>query len=397
MSIGSVRAAALLPFLLGSLAPGCARDTGGAAIVRKSALGALPTETVGLLVLEVRALRALKRTSSWMEEMAAITDQEGPFREVRDRFGLETLKRLDRIGLAVVPGPDDRVAYGIVAEGSFDPAKIREALGGQDLVTLVEGEGRPDFSVAALTGGSFALGPRHVLEVIRANARRRGAGLDGNRPFLDLLLKVRPTSQVWGAVDCRALGRFARKSPLVQGIGGSVIVNSPQASSLVSIAFEGRIADKVEFDLLGRVDAEPHARTLAEAARGLIAIARMGAGAGQAGGWPEFLEGITLEQHGSAITLHGLVPEKAMAALAARAQAASERRREAPSGLGPAAPEGGGLQGSPAATPLTSAPAPTMPEPAPTEVAPGAAAPAPSASAPTPAAPAGSPAVAPKP
>src|SRR6059036_3139823 len=115
MSIGWLKRRALLPVLLGLLAPGCVRDTGGAAIVRGSALGAFPKETVGLLVLEVRSLRSLKRASTWMEEMAAISDQEGPFREVRDRFGMETLKRLDRIGLAIVPESGNTVGYGIVA------------------------------------------------------------------------------------------------------------------------------------------------------------------------------------------------------------------------------------------------------------------------------------------
>jgi hypothetical protein len=362
MSKGAVRAA-LVPVILGLLAYGCSRDTGGAAIVKKSSLGSFPKETVGLLVLEVRPLRSQKRASSWVEEMAEIADQEGPFRQVRDKFGMETLKKLDRVGLAIVPGADKTMDYGIVAEGSFDPSKIREALGGQDLVTLEEEQGKPDFSVAALEGGALALGPRRVLEVIRANAVRRGSGLDGNRPFLDLLMKVRPASHVWGAVDCRALGGLARESALAQGIGGSVLAKSPQANNLLSLAFQGKIGDSVEFDLLGRADAEANARTLADAARGLIAIGRIGVGQGRTGGWLEFLDGLSIEQHGTAITLHGSVSEKAMTSLAAQAQEASADRSRhgaapAPPGTLAPAPAGPATQGpAPAGEPVAPAPA----------------------------------------
>jgi hypothetical protein len=284
---------------------------------------------VGLLVVEVKALRVPEPGVPWMQEMARIAE-EGPFREIKERFGMDAFKDLDRIGLAIVPQADNKVAYGIVAEGAFDGEKMRQALGGQEIVTMIEVEGRPDFSVTVLQGGGIAVGPRSVLEVIRANAARRGSGLDDNRALLALLAKVQPTSQVWGAVDFRTLASLTQEFARTQGKGESNLT-PPQIRSLKALAFEGRIGKTVEYRLLGLADAEDHAKTLAEAARGLIALGRMGASREGGAMWLELLEGISIDQSGTTVNLRGSIAEKTLAALAEKAGAAVAQEDAAPS------------------------------------------------------------------
>ncbi|MGH9798376.1 MAG: hypothetical protein ACRD5D_09520, partial [Candidatus Polarisedimenticolia bacterium] len=141
----------------------CAGRKDGAAIVKRSLLGTLPKESVALLVLETRAIGRAGARAEWLREFARIAE-EGPFREIRDRLGMELLAGTGRIGMAVVPRPDHKVAYGIVAEGKYDRDKVRAVIGGGEIGTLVEaGDTLPDLSLLILDGG-LAVGPRDVLE-----------------------------------------------------------------------------------------------------------------------------------------------------------------------------------------------------------------------------------------
>ncbi len=314
------RAGAALLALLAFLAAACARRETGATIVRASTVGALPRESVALLVVDLRALGQAAPAARWMREMAEVAEQEGPFRTVRERFGEETLRDLHRLGVAIVPRPDNRLEYGLVAEGPFEPARLRSALGGQEMATLEEAEGRPDLSAAVLKGGHLALGPRSVLEIVRANDARRGHGVDGNALLLDRLGKLPGTAPVWGAIDVRALAENARPLSGAQGLGDpAALAPGAQAiSSLVSLAFEGTAGTPAAFSLLGRADGEAHARSLADAARGLVALGRMGADQDRARDWLEFLDAIAIDQKGLEVTLRGTVPKRLMGSLAER-------------------------------------------------------------------------------
>src|SRR5262245_46659953 len=127
--------AALLALLA---APGCGARKGAAGMVRSSVLGTYPKETAALLVLEIKKIRALRPDTPWIKDMAALADrQDGPFSEIIRRLGPEILGRLERLSLAVVP-QNESVGYAVLAEGSFDGAKLREALGGSDSLTLAE-------------------------------------------------------------------------------------------------------------------------------------------------------------------------------------------------------------------------------------------------------------------
>jgi hypothetical protein len=308
----------------GALLGGCAGERTGAAVVREGRLGALPRESVGLLVVEVRALGRARASSSWMRELTAAAE-EGPFKEVRDRLGMDAFREIDRIGLAVVPRPDNKVAYGVVAEGSFDRRGMVEALGGRDLVTLQEeAEERPDLSIAVLPAGDLAIGPRAVLGVVQANAARRGAGLDSNTVLLGLLERVRPSSQIWGAIDCRRLTDLARQFALARGVQALPLDPVRPAGALVSLAFEGKAGRDVEFVGVAEAVDEQGARDLTDAVRGVLAIARLGAGREAQRDWVEFLDGITLAQAGASVTVRGSIRERTMAALAARARAGDD-------------------------------------------------------------------------
>jgi len=63
----------------------------------------------------------------------------------------------------VVPGSENRVGYGVLAEGSFDTAKVKEAIGAQDILTLVEAPGRW-ISASRSCRTEAGAGSRQVLE-----------------------------------------------------------------------------------------------------------------------------------------------------------------------------------------------------------------------------------------
>jgi hypothetical protein len=320
-------AAALLAAAL--LAAACARPGDGAAVVRRGGLGALPRESVALLAIEVRALGRSRASSPWMRDLTAAME-EGPFREVRDRFGVDAFDAIERVGLAVVPQPDNRVAYGIVAEGAFDREALLAALGGAAVTTVQEGDGvRPDLSVAVLADGNLAVGPRLVLEAVRNNAARRGDGLDANEVLLGLLARVRPSSQIWGAVDCRRLTGLTRDFAAARGLAAAPLDASRQVGALLTLAFQGTVGRTVDFQILAEAEGEEGARNVADAARGLLAISRMAAGQDAAREWLKFLDGVTIEQTGPSIALRGSVPEETLAAIAAKARAAAGNRKGA--------------------------------------------------------------------
>ena len=367
----------VLVVALGVLAAaGCGQKKGAAGLVKSSALGTFPKETVALLVIEIKKVRKLGADLPWVKDLASVAESEGgPFKVVIERLGRDTVEQVNRLSLAVVPTDDDRLGYGVLAEGSFDAAKMRQALGGQDLLTVVEAAGKVDFSISVLPDGSLALGPRQVLEAMRANAAARGHGLDANALLLGPLEKVRPEAQFWGAIDCRRLAEIVRRSTEAGDLSG-LPLSSRAANSLLSLAFRGMIGESVEIDLMGLADAEASARTLADSARGIIALGRVGAGRDQAKEWLDFLDGIRIGQSGPDVSLRASIPSQTMKSLVGH-MISTRQQTEPPAGdrlaVTPASPLPGQL---PEAAPAPGLPAPAGP-------APGGAAP-PSAPAPAP-------------
>ena len=341
-----------------ALASACGRKGGAAGVVRASVLGTYPKESVALLVLEVKKVRTLGEDVPWMKRLASLAEEEGgPFQEVVKRLGADTIDQLGRLSMAVVPDAGHGVAYGILAEGSFDPVKIRAALGGRDLLTLVEAEGKQDFSLAILPDGSLGLGPRRVLEVMRGNAAARGQGLDGNQALLASLERVRTEAQFWGALDCRSLGRLVRDATSTGDLA-RLSLPSGKLDALLSLAFRGTIGESVDLDVLARADAEANARNLADAARGLVALGRIGAGREQAKAWRDFLDGIRVDQKGTDLSLHAAIPPTTMQSFVE--QMVSVRRQQAETAAQHPAVEHRARE-----HPNTSAPAPSAGAPAP--------------------------------
>jgi hypothetical protein len=371
-----MRARVLVVALVVLAAAGCGQKKGAAGLVKSSALGTFPKETVALLVIEIKKVRKLGADLPWVKDLASVAESEGgPFKEVIERLGRDTLEQVNRLSLAVVPSDDDRLGYGVLAEGSFDTAKMRQALGGQDVLTVVEAAGKMDFSISVLPDGSLALGPRQVLEVMRANAAVRGRGLDANALLLGPLEKVRLEAQFWGAIDCRRLAEIVRRSTEAGDLA-ALPLSSRAADSLRSLAFRGMIGESVEIDLMGLTDAEASARTLADSARGIVALGRVGAGRDRAKEWLEFLDGIRIGQSGPDVSLRASIPSQTMQALVGH-MVSTRQQTEPPAGDRPAVTPASPLSGqSPEAAPAPGLPAPAAP-------APGGAAP-PSAPAPAP-------------
>jgi hypothetical protein len=366
--------------LAGALLSRCGRvlPATGATAVRNGALGALPRESVALLVLEVKALRAREPVAAWLRDAASGAGRQEALEQVRTRFGAQVIDRLERLSLAILPLEGVTMGWVVLAEGAFDEAAVREAIGGQEILTLFEVSGRPDLSVTVLKGGSLAFGPRAVLVGVRANTARRGSGLDANSALLDLLGKIRPdAAQLWGAVDYKPLARLARRAAESEGIRDLALSKAPGVESLVALTFQGSLDDTLRFVLTGRTDAETSAKTLADAARGLVALARMAAGQDSAKAWSEALEGIMIDQKGKEVTLHGAIALPTVAALAKMMKFAPP---SAPVQAGAAAAPGPALLPGPARKPMPATPpAPTSPDPAPVPPDPTPAAPEPDA------------------
>ncbi len=312
------------------LVAACSGRKGAAGLVRSSAIGTYPRESVALLVLEIKKIRALRPDTPWIKDMASLADREGgPLAVITRRLGPDVLEHLDRLSVAVMPQPDHLIGYGILAEGTFDGAKVREALGGSDLLTLVEA-GKMDFSVAILKDGSLALGPKRVLLTMRANDAARGRGLDANPVILTPLEKVRQEAQFWGTVDCQNLKALYKDATGPSDLGGMTL-NAAPVQSLVTIAFRGMVGETVDIDLFGQADAEKNAKMLADALRGLVALGRVGAGRDQAKEWLEFLDGIRISQSGPNIDLNASIPAKTMETFVAQMMSKTRPAAEATS------------------------------------------------------------------
>ena len=313
LSLGAL--AALLP-------AGCTRPpVGVAALIRGSDLRLLPATSVGLAVVEVKSLRDQEAAARWMEDFAKQLGTTPALARVQDLLGQDTIKKVDRLSLALVPLPGGQTGYAVLVEGAFDEAKVRALTGGEAILTLLEVAGRPDMSLTVLPKSHLALGPRAVLEGMRRNLDHPDAGLLKS-PLVPLLEKVRATSQIWGAIDYAPLAALARDAMAARG--SSVPFPSPTAAStLRAVAFEGRIDQTIDFNLFGEADAEKGARQLSDAARGLVALARMGASQKGTKEMLDFLDGVRIDQSGSEIHVHGtlsLAMARAIAGgLAARA------------------------------------------------------------------------------
>ena len=158
--------------------------------------------------------------------------------------------------------------------------------------------------------------------------------------------KIRPEAQFWGAIDCHGLQRLFKEAPLPSELS-VLALNSEAMQSLLTIAFRGVVGDTVDVELFGRADQKESAKRLADAARGLVALGRVGAGRDQAKEWLEFLDGIRIDQGGADVNLRASIPAKTMEAFVVQVTSESPRPAHTP-------------EASPA-EPAASSPAPQKP------------------------------------
>ena len=324
------RVAACLLAGLALMASGCkGKPEDASTAVRKSNLRFLPKDTAGLAVVEVGRFKDRAAVGRWLDDFTKEAGFAGGLDRVRAALGPDALDRLDRLSLALVP-LGGTTGYAVLAEGRFDEKTVKNLTGG-GLVTLVEVGTSPDLSITALPGNHLALGPKAVLEQVRAAAGIAGAasvqGAGGagkgllDAPVMRVLGKVSPAKQVWGGIDYGVLSSLLGETG--QGGPSGASPMSGFTRSLRAVAFQGEIDSSVEFDLIGLADGEPGAKTLADAARGLVAIARVGASQGanraaepgaaadpaieKARAWMRFLDGVTIAQSREEIRVHGLL------------------------------------------------------------------------------------------
>ena len=324
----------LTALLVGGLASACARGAPGVSDrIRTSALRHLPKESVGIAVVEMKALREREAAERWLEDLAADLDATPSFKMIRQALGPDVVRKVDRVALSLVPLEGGGTGYAVLAEGTFDEPKMRQLTGGQEVLTLVEVAGEPDVSLTVLPGGTPVFGPRAVLQRVRGTGSREDAGL-GASSLIGVLGKVQPAAQVWGAIDYAPLVELARRG--MSSTGHEASLQASGAGHLKALAFQGVIDKSIAFDLFGQAEAEPGAKQLADAARGLVALARMSASQQGTGPWLEFLDGIRIDQSGREVEVHGTLTSAIAQALAGQLPGLTEGM----SGAGGATPTG---------------------------------------------------------
>jgi len=315
-----------------------------ATLVATSHLRLLPQQSVGLLVLEVRSLRDRRPVAAWLSDLASRTQQEGAFQALMERFGRQIITQLDRLALAAVPLQDEQLGFALLAEGEFDEATLREALGGEEILTLLEIPDKPDLSVTVLEGGTLGLAPRAVLTGIRRTEAGDSQGVAANRTLMTLLERVESGSQVWGVVDYAPMARLAGRTVGDGGLASIPLPGRTPGGSLLAVAFQGMIDDPIDVAIIGQAALEDDAARLADAARGLIALGRMAAaGDDDRAELLALLETIDITQTGAFVNLHGQIPAEMLSRLAEGLTAGGMRpgAGPAPGSVDPAPVDGG--------------------------------------------------------
>jgi hypothetical protein len=316
-------------------ASACARKGDAAKAVRDSDLRFLPRDTAGLAVLEVARFQDREAVVRWLDDFLRQSGGDHGAAAIGRALGKPLLEKVDRAALAVIPRQGS-TSYAFLAEGPFEEKTVRGLTGENGLVTLFEtagssdsggsGEGAAptDVSLLALPRNHLALGPRAVLEELRGRTAHPADGLLSG-PLLPVLKHVDPQRQVWGGFDVAAIAALQAGAGQIP----SQVPIATLAKNLRALAFEAAFDKTVDFDLVGLADGESGARTLADAARGLVAIARVSASQGAPGrapagapppagtdpspaapadparAWFDFLDALRIDQQGSEVRLRG--------------------------------------------------------------------------------------------
>jgi hypothetical protein len=341
------RSAVAAVCLLATLAPGCARRGPTAAdVVRGSGLRFLPADTAGVAIIEVARIKDRDALAQWLGEAAGGLFGGTVPESVAALLRSDLIKQVDRVALALVPDTRTPPGWAALVEGRFDPRMLSAGDGIVPLVSLSSGL---EIGVTALPGGGVAIGPPSVLGRIRASADSERPGL-ASAQVMPFLGTVSPAADAWGAIDYAPLTEITGAA-LGSGGHGLSLPSPKSPGALRGVAFEGRLEAEVSFTLVGVADAETGAKRLADGARGLVALARMGASQGKDPSWLDFLDGLSIDQTSAEVRVHGKVSRSMLQALSARVTAPGG---EAPSGsaeAGAPAPAGPGApaQASPAA------------------------------------------------
>ncbi|HUD73059.1 MAG TPA: hypothetical protein VMQ62_13955 [Dongiaceae bacterium] len=323
--VGAGVAAVVILAALG--AGGCARKhPTAAATVASSALRFLPKETAGVAVLEASRLQDRAALTRWLGESMGEATRERGYAAIRGILGSDFLQKVDRAAVALVPdaAPAATVTtpgWAAILEGRFDEKTLASIGPEGTLVTLFEASNGPELSLLALPDKALAIGPRATLEKLKSVIGHPEAGLT-HAGLLTALGKVAADAQAWGAIDYPPLTDLARGAMPGTGSGGSsgaIPMLASQAGALKSVAFEARIAAGVDFTLVGVAGDTKGAKRLSDALRGLVALARMGAGNGSDKTWFEFLDGLRISEDQSDIRLTGNLTRPMMDAMLARA------------------------------------------------------------------------------
>jgi hypothetical protein len=244
----------------------------------RAAVGPLPAEALALpagsrVLTGFELARVIQ--SPLYERLRA--DRNGdPFKELRDKTGLDPARDLDRVILASGGAEGRRVA---MAFGRFDRYALGRALEGRKGVTwqqhagttlyLFDESSRSAGALAFLGDDVVVAGERAAVEQTLDN-HQSGASLRANAELMALVERVKPGSAFWLVGDHTALSKLPGTIPAPGAAPGSGAQLTLPAVKGVIVT--GELDPVLALDLTADAADAVAAGKLADVVRGLLAL-----------------------------------------------------------------------------------------------------------------------------
>jgi hypothetical protein len=175
-----------------------------------------------------------------------------------------------------------------VLKGRFDPARIEKGMEDpasrmsveiyrrRHVYNLVRVPEIGDLSFAVVDAGAVALGKSGAIQRVLDVKDAAAPSLEKNETMMRLLSGLDPHSQIWAVLDGKELVHFAEQRR--QSLSGTV--PEPALKNLSSVV-DGKLWAVMSEDLAVSLEigsaTEKEARNLADAIRGIVAFAKLGA------------------------------------------------------------------------------------------------------------------------
>jgi hypothetical protein len=248
----------------------------------RAAVGPLPAEGLSVpadtrVLMGFDVARLVK--SPLYTRMKAERGVDDPFRELRDKLGLDPERDIE----TVVVAAGSQGGRGVVlAFGRFDRHTLAREVEKHKGVTwkqhagttvyLFDETSRSSGALAFLSDEVVVAGERGAVERTVGN-HQNGTTLRSNTQLMALLGRVKPGSAFWMAGDQSALSRLPLQAPAPGGGGGRI-----ELPALQGVTVTGEVDPALNLDVVGDAADPAAAAKLADVVRGLVALMTLQAG-----------------------------------------------------------------------------------------------------------------------